>query len=130
MRYSLAVFFALALIASPFSAYADVSENELRVMHVLGQIAAITASRDTASVACALVSTKDTVRAGEPFTLIWNSFGAVDPSESGGVSQWERGGAATIRVDTPGIKQYRFTFYAKTGEKATCTTLVSIVASR
>ncbi len=126
MKHSFAALLALVCIATPLSAFAEVSEVDLRVMHILGQIAAITAEKSGTPVACALISTKESVRVNEPFKLIWNSFGAVDPGESS-MSQWERGGAFTIVVDTPGIKQYRFVFYAPSGEKAVCTVLVSIV---
>lgn len=128
MKYFATTLTSILFAAAPLIAVADVKESELKIMHVLGQIAVITAEKGSTPVACALISTKESVRVNEPFTLVWNSFGAVDPSESTGASQWERGGATTVVVSTPGIKRYRFTFYAKSGEKATCMATVSVIA--
>ncbi len=108
---------------APFAASAvSVADIETQLMHVLGQIAALQAEKSGSTVACALVASRPSVAAGEPFALIWNSFGAKDPAEGGAESQWERGGVSTVMLDKPGNYKYTFTFNGVSGGQTECST--------
>lgn len=118
-------------VLMPFAASAaSVADIEMQLMHVLGQIAALQAEKSGSTVACALVASRTSVATGEPFALIWNSFGAKDPVDGGGVSQWARGGISTVMLDKPGTFKYKFTFNGVSGGTAECSTQISIRATR
>src|SRR3989338_515702 len=115
----------------PFAASAvSVADMETQLMHILGQIAALQAEKSGSAVACALVASKSSVAVGEPFSLIWNSFGAKDPADGGELSQWARGGISTLRLDKPGNNKYTFTFNGVSGGRTDGSTTVSIHAAR
>mgnify|MGYP001558927708 FL=1 len=95
-------------------------------MHVLGRIAALQAEKSGSAVACALVASKSSAAVGEPFSLIWNSYGAKDPADGGAVSQWARGGISTVTLDKPGNYKYKFTFNGVSGGQTECSTTISI----
>ena len=116
---------------TPFAASAaSVTDIETQLMHVLGQIAALKAQQSGRVVVCELIATKASATVGEPFTLIWNSFGAKDPAEGGVVSQWARGGISTVTLNKPGNYKYTFTFNGVLGGQTECSTTISIRAAR
>ena len=121
------VVFTLAPLAASAASVADI---ETQLMHVLGQIAALKAQASGDTVACALVASKSSAVVGESFSLIWNSFGAKDPSNTDAVSQWARGGISTVSLDKPGNFKYTFTFNGVLGGQAECTALIFIRAAR
>jgi hypothetical protein len=121
--------FAFALLSTPmFVSASAVDDIQSRIMHTLGAIAALQAQASSAPVTCALVASKSTVAAGEPFALIWNTFGAAEPANDSIMSQWARGGISTIRIDNPGTYRYELTFNGATGGEATCTTSITVRA--
>mgnify|MGYP001566347268 FL=1 len=123
----IATFLGVALMLAPLIASAaTVADIETQLMHVLGQIAALEAQASGNSVACALVASRSSVAVGEPFALIWNSFGAKDPADGGAVSQWARGGISTVTLDKPGNYKYKFTFNGVSGGQTECSTTISI----
>src|SRR3989344_461441 len=96
---------------TPFApSAASVADIETQLMHVLGQIAALKAQQSGRVVVCDLIATKASATVGEPFTLIWNSFGAKDPAEGGVVSQWARGGISSVTLNKPGNYKNTFPF--------------------
>lgn len=118
-------------VLTPLAASAvSVADIETQLMHVLGQIAALQAEKSGKTVACALVASRSSVAAGEPFALIWNSFGAKDPADGGELSQWARGGISTLRLDKPGNYKYAFTFNGVSGGQTECSTAISIRAAQ
>jgi len=117
----------VAFTLMPFAASAaSVADIETRLMQVLGQIAALQAQASGNAVACALVASRSSVAAGEPFALIWNSFGAKDPADGGEASEWSRGGISTVTLDKPGNYKYTFTFNGVLGGQTECSTTISI----
>lgn len=116
---------------APFAASAaSVADIETQLMHVLGQIAALQAQASGNPVACELVTSKSSVAVGEPFALIWNSFGAKEPSNTDTASQWARGGISTVTLSRPGNYKYTFTFNGVSGGQTECSTLISIHAAQ
>lgn len=119
--------FSTALMFVPVAvSAASVADIETQLMYVLGQIAALQAQASGNPVACALIASRPSVAVGEPFALIWNSFGAKDPVDGGEVSQWSRGGISTVMMDRPGNYKYKFTFNGVSGGQTECSTTISI----
>ena len=118
------------LLAPVVASAATVADMQTQLMYVLGQIAALKAQQSGSPVACAIIASTPSVTAGEPFALIWNSFGAKDPSNDDKVSQWARGGVSTLTVGKPGNYKYEFTFYGVAGGEAKCTAFISVLAAR
>ena len=119
----------LILLLVPVAASASTLDDiHSRIMYTLGQIAALKAQSSGDPVTCALVSSKASISVGESFALIWNTFGATEPSNDSGVSQWARGGISTIRVDAPGTYQYKLTFNGVSGGQASCAVKVAVHA--
>jgi hypothetical protein len=118
---------AIALIASPAPlAAASIEDLQTQVMYVLGQMAQLQARASGASLSCMLIATKTQVHAGEEFTLIWNTYGAVDPSDEG-PSQYAPRGIAHITFDKTGTLTYMVPFTGGNGAQTTCTAAVTIL---
>jgi hypothetical protein len=127
----LAAFVGVGLALVPFAvSAASVADIETQVMQVLGQVAALEAQASGNSVACVVVTSAPSVSVGQPFAIIWNTFGAKDPSNADAVSQFARGGISTVTLDKPGTYKYDFVFYGASGGQAKCTALISVKAAQ
>jgi hypothetical protein len=123
------LFAAITLIAltAPVLAMADsVRDAEEQVMFMLGRTAAVQAMAQGTQVACGLVTSKSVVRVGEPYELIWNTYGAQDPSDSG-PSQFAPRGILTVTMRQSGTFTYKIPFFGVNGGQATCFAKITIL---
>lgn len=120
---SIGIFVACLPLAASAATLADI---ETQLMYTLGTVAVLKAEASGSTVACALIASKSSVTVGESFELIWNSFGAKDPTDGDAASQWARGGISTIIVDKPGTHKYEFVFHGVDGSQAKCTTIIVV----
>lgn len=113
----------VALMATPAFAFALTLEDaQLQIRNLLTAIAVLKAEKEGTSAACALITSSQSVAVGEPFLLLWSSYGATDAT----VNAWAPSGAFTIVIDKPGIRQYKLDFFGNNGYKTTCTALISV----
>jgi hypothetical protein len=117
----------LAALVAPVLASADaVTDAETQVMFMLGRAAALQAMAQGTSVACGLVTSRSVVRVNEPYELIWNTYGAQDPSATG-PSQFAPRGIVTVTMSRAGTFTYKIPFFGATGGQATCFAKITIL---
>jgi hypothetical protein len=115
----------LAALIAPVAALAESDTNE-QAMFMLGRMAAVYAIERGLPISCGVTTSKAVVRVGEPYQLIWNSYGANDLGE-GGQSQLAPRGIQTMLMQQSGTFLYKMPFYGKNGAQATCTTKITIL---
>lgn len=115
----------LVCAGTPLAALAA-EMSEADVLHLLGIVAALTAQRDHTSLACAMAAIPSSVQAGESFSLVWNTVGAVSPEDKPAKSVFAPGGSTSIIITTPGAYKYEMEFYSASGARVTCSTLVFV----
>ncbi len=116
----------LVFLSVPFTAGAETTD--VQILYALGTIAALTAQRDRTDLACAVATSPSHIQAGERFSLIWNSVGALSPEESIGRSVFARGGITYLALSSPGTYTYQMSFYSASGSEVTCSTKVVVSA--
>lgn len=115
-----------ALVSPAFAVADSVRDAEEQVMFMLGRTAALQAIEQGTGVACGLVTSKAVVRVGEPYELIWNTYGAQDPSENG-PSQFAPRGILTVTMQRSGVFTYKIPFFGVNGGQATCFAKITIL---
>ncbi len=108
----------VALLPSAAAAQPWSAEEQIKFM--LGRVAFLTAEA-TSGIGCAIATSKTVVKVGEPYELIWNSYGTTE-----GPDQYAQRGIQTIVMDKAGTFRYEMTFFGEGGRKTTCTTSISI----
>ncbi|HVU75385.1 MAG TPA: hypothetical protein VHD38_00930 [Candidatus Paceibacterota bacterium] len=126
MKKLFAVISLITLTAPVFAAADSVRDAEEQVMFMLGRTAAIQAFASGTQVACGLVTSKAVVRVGEPYELIWNTYGAQDPSDNG-PSQFAPRGILTVTMQKSGVFTYKIPFFGVNGGQATCFAKITIL---
>jgi hypothetical protein len=122
----------ILLLASPALVAADtLGDLQAQLGHLLAQIATLEAQQEMADtgapITCALVTSKNTVRVGEPFLLAWGSQGALDIGEDPTQSVWPPNGVSTIKMQEQGRRKYTFKFYGHGGISTTCSVTFTVL---
>jgi len=105
----------------------SIEEAREQILFTLGRLAFLEAEAAGERLACALIASKAEVAIGEPFDLMWSTYGALSP-ESDGESRWTQNGIATVALPTSGRFEYGMTFQGQGGEERTCTVRVTVRA--
>lgn len=131
MKKVIAACYGLLLLAVPALALADGAPFPLHMsIKQLTTIVAALKAQEAAlggqPIACAVVSSKESVRVGEPFVLAWGSVGAMSPGDDPAISMFEPNGASTVAIQRPGKFMYSFTFYGRGGGTTTCAATILV----
>ena len=116
----------VGLMAPAFASAATVQDLENQVMYLLGQVAFLKSQSVGTPVECALVVSRASAKVGEPFELIWNTYGALSPSNNG-TSQYAQNGVQSVTLGKSGIFEYKMTFNGQNASQTTCKASVSIL---
>ena len=108
----------VALLPSAAAALPWSAEEQIKFM--LGRVAFLTAEAAN-GIGCAIATNKTVVKVGEPYELIWNSYGTTE-----GPDQYAPRGIQTMVMDTAGTFRYKMTFLGESGRTTTCTASISI----
>jgi hypothetical protein len=127
MKRLFATLSLIALFAPVAASAATVADIETQIRFLLGQVAFLESQASGAPVTCALVASRTSVKVGESFELIWNTYGAQAPSNDG-PSQFAQSGIETITIDTAGVFKYDMTFYGENNAQTTCTAKLQVTA--
>lgn len=124
-RKSVALLLGLVFAATPALVRADSvplwpSEQQL-TMRLAAVQAQLTALSHNDTLACAIATSKTSVRVGEPFALAWASVGA-STSESGLPLR----GASTIAISEAGTYRYALTFSDAANRSTDCTATIVV----
>ena len=123
----IAIFVALGLLVPAFA-----SADSFGVQPTLGQlltrIAALQALIAHEEINCAVTATKSTVHVGEEFTIAWGSYGADAKYSTDPQNVYPINGEQTMRINTPEMRTYKFTFFGQSGLKKTCEQTITVTA--
>ena len=112
----------LALVGVPFAALADTTQDVLdSARFMMTRQAAISSGFDITKPSCFVTASKSNVRIGESFVLAWGSYG-IDTANA--MNGWAQNGAQYMALSSPGLYNYKYTFYGPFGTIATCSKVV------
>jgi hypothetical protein len=128
MKKSLLAIVIVLGVLVPSFASADSYGVEPTLGQLLTRIAALQALISHEEINCAVTATKSAVKVGEVFTIAWGSYGADAKYSNDPQNAYPQNGEQTMRITTPEVRTYHFTFYGPNGLKKTCDQTISVSA--
>lgn len=123
----LATIVAILLFASPVLVSADSFGIQPTLGQLLSRLAAVKSILSGKQIGCEVAATKTSVKVGEPFTIAWGSYGAVEPARSPDPKNaYAHNGQQEMMIHRPETRTYEFSFYAPDGRKESCLLTISV----
>lgn len=123
----IAIFIASFFLVPAFASADSRFGVEPTLGQLLTRVAALQSILDGTPINCAVAATKSTVRVGEEFTIAWGSYGADSKYSNDPQNAYSQNGEQTMRINTPEMRTYKFTFFGPNGLKKTCDQTIAVV---
>jgi hypothetical protein len=127
MRKIIATLIVSAGLLAPAFAFADTFGIQPTLGQLLSRIAAIEAMSSGNGIYCEVAATKSTVKAGEPFTIAWGSYGADAQYSTDPKNVYPQNGEQAMQIGSPQIHTYKFTFFGPNGLSTTCSQTITVI---